>query len=298
MALQIRRTITPNRAPTGLKPGQLGVELASVPPKLWCGAPNSVDVSERVLLNGLPGPPGPPGRDGRSFVVLGHFDTLDELEQAHQTGNAGDAYAVGTETPLPIYIWGIDVGEWVNIGPLEGPEGPEGPAGPMGPVGEIGVIFEPLYWPQSGNLGWTTQTSPPPMALIRMGNTVSCTIQTTSPASSQTPTTPPANNLPVGYRPIIPIRENLGQASNGNPMPITFGTDGSMVVQSGTTMQGGVSRVISWITADPYPDGAEIPVGIALSVDLTPAFEGLDDGDPVTVGQVKDVLRFAGFTIS
>lgn len=51
MPLQIRRTQTANAAPTGLLPGQLSVEMASTPPKLWCGVPVGINAQQRVQLN-------------------------------------------------------------------------------------------------------------------------------------------------------------------------------------------------------------------------------------------------------
>jgi len=53
MAIQIRRTATPDNPPTDLAPGQLSVEMASQPPRLWCGVPVTIDPSGRVeLLSG------------------------------------------------------------------------------------------------------------------------------------------------------------------------------------------------------------------------------------------------------
>lgn len=54
MPLQIRRTQTANAAPTGLLPGQLSVEMASTPPKLWCGVPVGINAQQRILLNPEP----------------------------------------------------------------------------------------------------------------------------------------------------------------------------------------------------------------------------------------------------
>ena len=45
---------------------------------------------------GEQGPQGPAGKDGTSFTVKGLYDSLEALQQAHPTGSAGDAYAVGT----------------------------------------------------------------------------------------------------------------------------------------------------------------------------------------------------------
>jgi hypothetical protein len=52
MALQVRRTPTPDNSPTGLVPGQLSVEMGSDPPRLWCGVPASIDATERREIGG------------------------------------------------------------------------------------------------------------------------------------------------------------------------------------------------------------------------------------------------------
>lgn len=92
---------------------------------------------------GVPGPEGPqgpqgePGKDGTSFQVLGRYDSIVDLTDAHPTGTKGDAYAVGVET-TDIYIWDVDGNTWENIGPLEGPAGPQGAQGPKGDTGDPG----------------------------------------------------------------------------------------------------------------------------------------------------------------
>src|SRR5262245_39542863 len=47
--VQIKRTGTPNRAPTGLAPGELAVEMAN-PVRLWVGVPTILDASGRKVL--------------------------------------------------------------------------------------------------------------------------------------------------------------------------------------------------------------------------------------------------------
>jgi len=47
MPIQIRRTATPDNPPVGLLPGQLSVEMASDPPRLWVGVPTSIDALGR-----------------------------------------------------------------------------------------------------------------------------------------------------------------------------------------------------------------------------------------------------------
>lgn len=48
--LQIRRTRTPNNPPTDLVPGQLGIEMANDPPRLWVGVPTEIDPTARREL--------------------------------------------------------------------------------------------------------------------------------------------------------------------------------------------------------------------------------------------------------
>ncbi|MBR4057847.1 MAG: hypothetical protein IKK00_06900 [Oscillospiraceae bacterium] len=61
-----------------------------------------------------------------NFKVLDRFDTYDQLIAAHPTGEAGQAFAVGTADDNVVYIWGIDTLSWVNIGPVQGAQGPKG----------------------------------------------------------------------------------------------------------------------------------------------------------------------------
>lgn len=90
---------------------------------------------------GEQGPQGPAGKDGTSFTVKGLYDSLEALQQAHPTGSAGDAYAVGTAESNVIYIWDVDASAWASIGQMQGPpgeQGPQGEQGPPGPQGEQG----------------------------------------------------------------------------------------------------------------------------------------------------------------
>lgn len=78
------------------------------------------------------GPTGPAGADGTSFTIMGVYDSLLALQQAHPTGELGEAYQAGEE----IYIW-TENNQWESIGALQGPTGPTGPTGPIGPAGPI-----------------------------------------------------------------------------------------------------------------------------------------------------------------
>lgn len=67
------------------------------------------------------------GSKGSSYKILGQFDTLAELETAHPTGNAGDAYLVGS--PSHVYVWLTEDEEWGDGGEFTAVEGPKGEDG-------------------------------------------------------------------------------------------------------------------------------------------------------------------------
>ncbi len=93
-------------------------------------------------IQGIQGPQGVPGVDGvdgKSFQIKGMYATLQELNAAHSTGEAGDAYAVGTAENNVIYNWNTEKEIWENLGPIRGPIGPQGEQGVPGPQGEQGI---------------------------------------------------------------------------------------------------------------------------------------------------------------
>ena len=59
--------------------------------------------------------------------IKGAYDTLAELEQAHPSGNSGDAYLVGS--PSHIYVWLVDDEEWSDAGAFTSITGPQGATG-------------------------------------------------------------------------------------------------------------------------------------------------------------------------
>ena len=94
------------------------------------------------------GPQGEPGEDGRSFTIAGAYETEAALLAAHPTGQAGDAYIVGTAAENVVYTWATESGSWLNIGPIAGAKGEQGiqgepgiqgPPGPKGDTGEQGI---------------------------------------------------------------------------------------------------------------------------------------------------------------
>lgn len=64
------------------------------------------------------------GVGGGGAKLKGYYDTVAELEAAHPTGDAGDAYLVGN--PSHIYTWLVDDQEWHDGGAFTAVPGPEG----------------------------------------------------------------------------------------------------------------------------------------------------------------------------
>lgn len=112
----------------------------------------------RTIISGLQGPKGDtgergpqgyPGLDGNSFIIIGYYETIEQLRTEQVEGNIGDAWAVGTTQPFAIYVWGYngttEQYEWTFVGNLapgprgpQGPEGLQGETGPQGPKGDSG----------------------------------------------------------------------------------------------------------------------------------------------------------------
>lgn len=88
---------------------------------------------------GPQGPKGDDGKDGTSFAILGVYATLLALQTAHPSGNAGDAWFVGSVAPYDIYNWDTNTAQWASVGRLQGPQGPQGIQGVQGPQGEQGI---------------------------------------------------------------------------------------------------------------------------------------------------------------
>ena len=64
------------------------------------------------------------GGVGGGYEVKGSYATLADLQAAHPTGNAGDAYLVGD--PSHIYVWLTDSAEWHDGGAFSAVAGEDG----------------------------------------------------------------------------------------------------------------------------------------------------------------------------
>lgn len=66
-------------------------------------------------LESLRGPEGPVGPQGQGITILGSYASEDELNAAHPTGSAGDAYIVGGD----LYVWSETESTWKNVGTIK-----------------------------------------------------------------------------------------------------------------------------------------------------------------------------------
>lgn len=52
------------------------------------------------------------------LIPRGMYATLEDLEEAHPTGEVGEAWLVGDEDTNTAYIWDVDQEAWVDVGGL------------------------------------------------------------------------------------------------------------------------------------------------------------------------------------
>ena len=107
-------------------------------------------------FDGPAGPQGDKGDPGDSYTVKGLYATLADLQAAHPTGSAGDAWFVGTAEDNVVYQWDVDQAAWVNVGALKGPQGETGATGAAGADGADGADGKSAY--QSAKYGGYTGT--------------------------------------------------------------------------------------------------------------------------------------------
>ncbi len=69
---------------------------------------------------------GEKGDTGDGLKILGHYDTLQALQQAVPNPAAGDAYSIGTSAPYSVYIWDAKNSVWVDNGQIQGAQGAAG----------------------------------------------------------------------------------------------------------------------------------------------------------------------------
>lgn len=83
-------------------------------------------------------PKGEQGDPGTGLTLLGHYDTLEQLQTAHPTGIRGNAYDVGITPDNTVYLWDPDTRAWKDVGSLKGAKGDTGAAGTI----TVGTVSE------------------------------------------------------------------------------------------------------------------------------------------------------------
>lgn len=85
------------------------------------------------------GEKGNDGADGKSFDIKAQYPNEAALRAAHPTGEAGDAYFVGTDENPDLYVWLTDTADWFNNGKIAGVKGDKGDTGDEGfsPVASV-----------------------------------------------------------------------------------------------------------------------------------------------------------------
>lgn len=81
---------------------------------------------------GPQGPVGPQGPQGFGVRILGTKGSQQELFDT--PGSTGDAWMIVPN----LWVWSASDGQWVDVGPYQGPQGPQGPAGKDGEPGAEG----------------------------------------------------------------------------------------------------------------------------------------------------------------
>lgn len=134
---------------------------------------------------GVQGLQGAPGQDGTSFTVLGIYGSLQALQSAHPTGQAGDAWSIGTAEDNTVYIWDTEVNAWVDIGPIQGPQGPQGETGQQGPQGQQGEQGEQGIQGPKGDTGEAAGFGTPTAAVDNTSGTPAVTVQASGPDTAK-----------------------------------------------------------------------------------------------------------------
>lgn len=80
----------------------------------------------------------PKGETGAGLDILGTYPTVEALEAAVTSPAQGDMYNVGLAAPFNVYMWDVELNDWIDQGVLQGPPGPDGADG------KSGVFFGPV----------------------------------------------------------------------------------------------------------------------------------------------------------
>lgn len=205
------------------------------------------------------------GQDGTSVTILGSYDTLAELQTAHPTGNAGDAYIIGGN----LYVWAIDDAEWENVGNIQGPAGADGRSAKniiltgdsqVFKVSKTNVVTPSTIkvtaytfnttatnWTYSTN-GGQTFLSTVPTGVSRNGNTVTITGSTiTSNSITIKASDGEVEDVFTVYKAVDGLDGSKGD--DGDPAPIAFLTNENITFSANAQGQISSTTITSNIVA-------------------------------------------------
>ena len=80
------------------------------------------------------------GKVSGGFIILGYFDTLEDLGLAITSPEIGDAYGVGLAPPYTIFVWDGVTSAWLDNGAMKGDKGDKGDQGDTGAEGIAATI--------------------------------------------------------------------------------------------------------------------------------------------------------------
>ena len=234
---------------------------------------------------------GSDGANGTSFNLLGSYNTLSELQTAHPTGNAGDAYIVDGD----LYVWSVDNTQWENVGNIQGPAGQDGRDAKSIVLSGDSQVFKVnksnvitpttikvtaqafnttiTNWTYSTN-GGQTFLSTAPTGVSRNGNIVTITGSTiTSNSITIKASDGEISDVFTVYKAIDGIDGATG--SQGAPAPITFLTNENITFSanaqgqiSGTTI---TSNIVAYNGTDKVTPTIGTITGIPTGMTITPS---------------------------
>ena len=148
------------------------------------GSPDGTyTLTKKVTISlSIQGKDGEKGADGTGVNILGSYNSLQELQQAHPTGSIGDAYLIQGN----MYVWSDETKTWENVGNIQGPagkdgnDGKDGKDGINGTNGKDGTSYY-FYVRYSANSNGNPMTEAPQSNTQYMG--VASTTSSTAPTS-------------------------------------------------------------------------------------------------------------------
>lgn len=240
------------------------------------------------------------GKDGTGVTILGSYTTLTELQTAHPTGNAGDAYIVDGD----LYVWAIDDAQWENVGNIQGPAGADGRDAKniiltgdsqVFKVSKTNVITPSIIkvtaytfnttvtnWTYSTN-GGQTFVSTAPTGVSRSGNIVTITGSNI-----------PSNSITIKasdgeIEDVLTVYKAIdgtdgGKGNDGAPAPIVFLTNENITFSANAQGQISGTTIISKVVA--YNGTTKVMPTLRKNTDGTPAITGMPDGMSITTSEI------------